>query len=280
MVRPIVRLALLSAVCTTAAALAARAGDCCAPAGDCCAPAFRTVCCTEWRPETYLATRVCNRTEYRQETYTAYRCEYVPEVRTRTYTVCRSVPEVHTEWRTHCVSVPCVETRTVMKPCWTCVPVTHMVCKTEDHGHYECREVCCRPSLCSRVRKCFSHDCCDDCCPPPTKTVQVWVPCKVTVQVPVTHMQRVCEYRPVTCTVTTCRHDVRREAYQVTTCRMVPECRTENYTVMVPRQVAVPCTRTVPVCVPYTETVTLTRMVPVTVQKQVPVACCARPCCH
>jgi hypothetical protein len=269
-------------VCTTATALAARA-DCCAPAADCCAPAFRTVCCTEWHPEAYQATRVSYRTECREVASTTYRCEYTPEVRTRTVTTCSMVPEVHTEMRSYCVSVPCVEQRTVMQPCWTCQPSVHMTCKCEDHGHYECREVCCKPSLCERLHKCcHRHDCCDDCCPPPTKTVQVWVPCKVMVQVPVTTYKRVCEYRPVTCTVTTCRHEMRQEAVQVTCCKMVPVCHTENYTVMVPHQVAVPCTRTVSVCVPYTEAVTLTRMVPCTVQKQVPVlACChSAPCCH
>jgi hypothetical protein len=281
MVRPFVRSALMAAVCTAALALIARA-DCCAPAPDCGAPAFRTICCTEWRPEAYQATRVCYRTEYHQETYTAYRCEYVPEVRTRTVTVCRMVPEVRTELRTYCVSVPSVETRTVMKPCWTCRPVTHVVCKTEDHGHYECHEVPCGPSLCDRVRKCFRrHDCCDECEPVRTKTVRCWVPCPVTVQVPVTRMERVCEYRPVTFTVTTCRQEVRQQPVTMTVCRPVTEVRNETYTVCVPRQVAVPCTRTVPVSVPYTQTVTLTRMVPYTVQKQVPVAaCCSRPCCH
>lgn len=86
----------------------------------------------------------------------------------------------------------------------------------------------------------------------------------------------------MTVTVTTCRHEYRQQAVQVTSCRAVPQVCTENYTVCVPHQVAVPCTRTVCVKVPYTETVTLTRMVPYTVQKQVPVAasCCSRPCCH
>jgi hypothetical protein len=173
-----------------------------------------------------------------------------------------------------------METRTVMQACWTCKPCVHMVCKCEDHGHYECREVCCRPSLCERIRHCCRHDCCDDCCPH-TKTVRVWVPCKVMVQCPVTTYQRVCEYRPVTVQVCTYKHEMHQVAYQVTCCKMVPQVRTETYTVCVPHQVAVPCTRSVAVCVPHTEMVTMTRMVPVSVQKQVPVAsCCANPCCH
>jgi hypothetical protein len=284
-----VRVALIVGVCTAAATLAARAGDCgapaagCgAPAAECCAPQFRTVCCTEWVPEPYQCTRTCYHTEYRQQTSTTWRCEYTPEQRTRTYTVCKMVPEVRTEWRTVCVSVPCVEQRTVMKAHWTCKPVVHMVTKWEDHGHYECHMVPCKPSCRDRLKKCFHHnDCCEDCCQP-MKEVRCWVPCKVCVQCPVTTYQRCCEYVPVTCNVTTCRTELRKEACQVTCCHPVTECRTETCTVMVPHQVAVPCTRTVAVCVPSQETVTLTRLVPHTVQKQVPVTPCGNeaPCCE
>ena len=46
-----------------------------APGGDgCCGPQFRTVCVTEWVPETYTGTRTVYKAEQRQETYTAYRC--------------------------------------------------------------------------------------------------------------------------------------------------------------------------------------------------------------
>ena len=81
----------------------------------------------------------------------------------------------------HCTTSPASlarrrTSRTSLMPCWTCKPCVHMVCKCEDHGHWECREVCCKPSLCERLRRCCHHDCCDDCCPPPTKTVRVWVP--------------------------------------------------------------------------------------------------------
>ena len=167
-----VRVALIVGVCTAAAAVAARAGDCCAPAAgcgapatECCAPQFRTVCCTEWVPEAYQCTRTCYRTECRQETYTTWRTECTPEQRTRTYTVCRMVPEVRTEWRTVCVRVPCVEERTVMKTRTVCVPVTTVSRKCEDHGHYECREVPCGPSLHDRMKKHLHHkkDCCDPC---------------------------------------------------------------------------------------------------------------------
>jgi hypothetical protein len=285
-----VRTVLAAGVCIAALAVVSRACDggagcdsgCGTPAAECAAPAFRTVSCTEWRPETYQSTRTVNRTECRQEAYTAYRCEMTSEVRTRTVTSYQMVPEVRTEVRNVCVSVPCIETRTVMQAHWTCKPVTCMVTKWEDHGHYECREVPCRESLCHRMKKHMHHDCCEECCPPPTKTERCWVPCKVAVQVPVTHMQRTCEYVPVTCQVTTCKQEVRQESYQVTCNKCVPVARTENYTVCVPHQVAYTAYRTVSVCVPHQEVVTLTRLVPCTVQKQVPVAQCGceTSCCE
>ncbi|HJT75708.1 MAG TPA: hypothetical protein VJ739_00750 [Gemmataceae bacterium] len=279
-----VRIALVAGVCTAALALVANAGECGAPCGSdcgapaCCAPAFRTVSCTEWRPETYQTTRTVYRTECHQEAYTAYRCEMATEVRTRTCTSYQMVPEVRTEVRNVCVCVPCVETRTVMQQHWTCKPVTCMVTKWEDHGHYECHEVPCRESLCSRLKKrMHHHDCCEECCaPPPMKTVRCWVPCKVAVQVPCTHMERTCEYVPTTCQVTTYKHEVRQESYQVTCCKCVPVTHTENYTVCVPHQVAYQAYRTVAVCVPHQEVVTCTRLVPCTVTKQVPVT----ECCH
>jgi hypothetical protein len=178
------------------------ASECAAPA-----PAFRTVCVTEWRPEQYQSTRTAYRTEYTQETYTAYRCEYSCETRTRTVTVNRMVPEVQQVTRTVCVNVPTVEERTVMKTHVSYRPVTTMVSKCEDHGHWECREVECGPSLHDRLKKCLHHknDCCEECEKPRTKTVREWVPCKVMVQVPVTRCERVCEQVPVTCRVTVCR---------------------------------------------------------------------------
>jgi hypothetical protein len=263
--------ALLACGFAIVAAVPGQAGDgCCAPAP--CAPAFRTVCSTEWVPETYTCTRTSYHTEYHQETYTAYRCEAVPEVRTRTYTVCHLVPETHTEVRNVCVSVPCVEQRTIMQPHWVCVPVTHFVCKTEDHGHYECCEVPCKPSLCDRLHKlCHRNECCceEECVK--TKIVKRWVPCPVTIQIPVTKMERHCEYHPVTISVPTCRQEVHQESFQVCSYQSVPEVRTENYTVMVTHTVPYQTTRTVATCVPCQVPVTLTRLVPHTVAHQVPV---------
>src|SRR6516165_3612298 len=102
------RIALLAGAVASVLALSARADDqpkaaapaapaptAAAPAGDPCAPQqFRTICVTEWVPETYQCTRTVYKTEQRQETYTAYKCECVPETRTRVCTVNRMVPEV------------------------------------------------------------------------------------------------------------------------------------------------------------------------------------------
>jgi hypothetical protein len=242
--------------------------------GGCGAPAYRTVCVTEYRPECYTTTRTAYRNECHTETYTAYRTECTAECRTRTVTVNRMVPETHTEYRTQCVSVPCVENRTCMEAHWTCTPCTHMVTKWEDHGHYECHEEVCGPTMMDRMRKCFrKNDCCDECEPVRTRTVRCWVPCKVCVEVPVTTYERHCEMVPVTHQVTVCHTEQRQVAVQVCSYRCVPECHNETYTVMVPHQVAYQACRTVSTCVPYQETVTCTRMVPYTVEKQVPVEC-------
>jgi hypothetical protein len=279
-----VRLTLLAGV-VVAATPAARAGDCCNPCAP--APAMRTVSVKEWVPEQYTTTRTSYRTEWREEAFTAYRCECTPEVRSRTVTVCRMVPEVKDVVRRVCVTVPVCEDRTVMKPHWTCKPVTCTVRRCVDHGHWECREVPCEPSCCERVKKWFKRkkDCCDSCCepccPPPTKTVKVWVPCKVWEEVPVTRMVRTCEYVPTVVKVTTCRQEWREERCQVTVCRAVPETRVENCTVLVKRMVPYQATRKVAVCVPCTENVVCTRMVCRTVEKQV--ACCeptCEPCCN
>lgn len=218
------------------------------------APALCKVLVNEWVSEAYPCTRTVYRTECRTETYTAHRTECVPQ------TVVRNV----------CVSVPCVEQRTVMQPHYTCKPVTEVVRKCVDKGHYECREVPCEPSCFDRMRKWWKGRKCDDCCEPccepvRTKTVKVWVPCPVWEEHCVTKMVRSCEYRPVVVNVTVCKKEMRQE-----TC-----------TVMVSRCVPYQATRTVQVCVPHTETVTATRMVCRTVEKLVPAAdCCAPSCCE
>jgi hypothetical protein len=245
------------------------------------AHAMRTICVRECVPETFTTTRTVYERVCKQEKYTAYRCETVPTQQTRTVTVFKTVNETKPVTRTVWECVPTVEQRTVMQPHVTCKPVTVMTRKCEDHGHYECREVPCQPSLWQRLKKhCQKNDCCEPCCPPPTKTVKVWVPCKVWVEVPVTKMQRVCEYRPVTCQVTVQKRVAKQVTEQVTVCRSVPVQQTQTCTVMVTKRIPVEATRTVVVCVPKQETVTCTRNVWKTVQKQVPVeTCCETTCC-
>ena len=130
-------------------------------------------------------------------------------------------------------------------------------------------------------------DACDSCCEscPPTKTKQVWVPCKVWIEVPCTKIERVCEYRPVEKCVTVCKKETRCENYQVTVYKCVPRCHTETYTVCVEKRVPYEATREVCHCVPHQEQVTCCRMVKRIVQKQVPCEPCPcpcppPPCCH
>jgi hypothetical protein len=275
-----IRFALLAGAIVAAAAHTARAADAVksAPANLC------TIKVVECVPETYTGTRTVYKTECREEKFTAYRCESVPEVRTRTCTVYKQVAETKTVNRTYWVCVPVVEERTVMKPVVSYHQVTKMVCKTEDHGHYECREVtdhwgCFKQRLHRHGHK---HSCCDcgDCCEAkPVKIKKVWVPCKVTVQVPTTVCERVCTMQPSVCKVTTYKREQRTEAVNVTVCKCVPETREEKYTVCVTHKVPYHATRTVRVCVPHQETYTCTRMVSRVVEKQVPVVeTCAAPC--
>jgi hypothetical protein len=240
---------------------------------------YRTICVNEWVPEQYTCTRTVYKTETRTETYTAYRCETVPEQRTRTVTTYRVTCETQMQPRTVVTCVPVQEERTVMKTFWTCKPVTCMVTRCVDRGHYECQEVPCGPTLKERFHKlCSRHSCeCEPECPR-TKTVKVWVPCKVTEQVPVTRMERVCETRPVTCTVTTYRRVEKQEMVPVTVRKCIPETHTENYTLCVSHVVPFQATRNICVCVPSQETYTATRMVCRTVTKKVPVETCANPC--
>jgi hypothetical protein len=265
------RFALLAGVVASLAAATARAGDC-------CAPCTTKVCCTEWVPEKYETTRTVYKTEYKQEAYTAYKCECYPEVCTRQVTCYKSVPEYKTITVNYNVCVPVVEEKTIMQPCWTCQPVTKVVKKCVDQGHYECHEECCPPSCWEKMRAHFRHDCCEPCCH--TKTVKVWVPCKVWVECPVTVMEKVCTYKPVV--VKCCSYKSECRTKEVTTCcyRCVPEVKTEQYTVMKTRSVPVQMTRCVAVCVPVEEKVTCCRMVAKTVIKEVPccTSCCS-PCC-
>jgi hypothetical protein len=281
-----IRFALLAGALAAVAAQPARAGEG-APAAP-PAPQFCTVRVTECVPEAYTCTRTVYKTECRTENYTAYRCECVPEERVRTFTVYKAVPETKTVTRSYTVCIPSVEHRTVMQPCYSYQPVTKLVPKWIDQGHYECREVPCHwKRWKNKLTGLFRKKCCEPCCPPPTKTVKVWVPCMVCVQVPVCCTERVCTYKPVDVCVTTYRQEVRTEACQVTCWKCQPQVCTEKCTVLVTRRVPYQATRTVFVCVPHQETVTLTRMVPRVVEKQVAVAapscaptCCAPPCCE
>ncbi len=264
-------------------------GGCGSPCG---APAYQTICVTEWVPEYYKTTRTTYKRECVPETYTAYRTECVPEVRTRNVTHYERVCETREVTKTVCERVCVQEERTCYKTHWTCVPVTTYTCKTVDHGHYECREVACSEGFFSRMRHSggglfgghhHGDECgcgCENtCCAPPTKTVQVWVSCKETIQVPCTKMERKCE--------TVCEKqmvNVWKSIPKTVVCKenvwkCVPVCKTETYTANVSRCIPYQATRMVSRCVPCTEEVTACRMVAKTVQKQVPVAqSCASPC--
>ncbi len=272
-----IRFALLAGALAAVAAHPAQAGDCCAPA-----PAkFCTIKVWECVPETYTTTRTVYKTECRTEQVTCYKCECVPEQKTCTYTVYKKVPECKTVTRTYCVCIPVCEEKTIMKPCWTKQQVTKMVCKTEDHGHYECREVPCKKHHHKHHKKHCCGDCCD-CCECeciPTKTVKCWVPCKVTVQVPVCCWEKVCVMKPCVVKCVSYKKEMRTETCQVTCYKCVPEVCTRTITVYTTRKVPYQTTRTVQVCVPCQEQVTCTRMVKRCVEKQVPVCECCAPCC-
>jgi hypothetical protein len=267
--------ALLSAVLAAVAGPARAEDGCCSPPP--CAPAMRTIYVTECVPQTYTTTRTVYRTECRTEPYTAYRCESVPEVRERVVTTYQRVAECRPEVRRYCVSVPCCEERTVMKPCWSTVTETVMRTRCVDRGHYECREV---PVHRVSLHRRHHGDCCDPCPPPPcTRTVKVWVPCKVTECYPVTHCKRVCTMVPTVVKVNTCRQEWREQTVNVTHYRCVPVSHTVKYTCYTTRTVPYQATRTVSVCVPHQETVTCTRYVTRCVARQVPCDTCETTLC-
>jgi hypothetical protein len=293
-----VRFALLAGAIVAVAAHPARAEDPAKPAAKpeampAAKPEAQQYCTVKvWEcvPETYQCTRTVYTTEERVEKYTAYKCETVPVEKTRTCTVYKPVNEVKTVKQEYTVCTPVCEQRTVMKPCYSYRTVTKMVCKTEDHGHWECQEVpdqfrACLQKLGKLGRK-HGGDCCDPCggssCETecvPMRTKKVWVSCKVQVQKPVCVKERVCEMKPTTTTVTVMKKEVRVRECQVTVCKMVAEQKTEKYTVCETRKTPYEATRCVKVCVPKTETVTKTRMVRRCVEKQVPVSPCAEECC-
>jgi hypothetical protein len=249
----------------------------CAPAP--CAPApvvTKKIMVTQYVPQPYETTRTVYKTEYKDQKYTAYKCELVPEEHTRTVTYCKSVPETKDQVVTRYECVPTVEERNVTRMVYSTKQVTTMVNRCVDKGgHYECREVPCR-SL--HICGLFHKSCCDDCAPPPTRTVSVYVPNMVTEKVPVTTCQRVCT--PVTekVKVTVYKSVAKQETIKVTTCKLVMETKDEKCIVNVVKRTPYEATRKVAVCVPIQEKVTCTRMVPVQVEKEVvcaPTSTCA-----
>jgi hypothetical protein len=281
MFRLSLRTALLTGAILAVTTISARAEDeASKDAPKPAAPATQKVCVQVWVPETYQCTRTVYKTECKEETYTAYKCVSEPVTKTRTCTTYKMVQETKMVERQVCECIPTVETKTVMQPCYSYQTVTKMVRKCEDHGHYECHEVPCGPTLCDRMKKCFHKNDCCYCEPCRTKTVKCWVPCKVWVECPVTCCQRVCTYKPVTHQVCSYKRVMKTVTCPVTCCKCIPETKTETYTCMVQKQVPYTATRTVSVCKPVTETVTCTRMVCRTVEKEVPVTtCCSTPCC-
>jgi hypothetical protein len=262
------------------------------PAPDGCgAPAYRTVCVTEWVPEYYKTTQTVWKRECVQEKYTAYKTECIPETKTRTVTHYERVCETRPVTKTICEKVCVQEERTCMKTVWTCVPVTTYVCKTVDKGHWECKEVACEPGFFEKMKGRFHHkkDCCDPCaaacggcgeacntCAPATKTVKVWVSCKVTEQVPCTKMERKCEMVPTKQMVSVWKSIPKTVTCNETCWKCVPVCKTETYTCYTHRCVPYESVRTVSKCVPVCQEVTACRMVAKTVEKKVPV--CETPC--
>lgn len=247
-----------------------------------CPQQYATVCVREWVPEAFTYTRTTYKTECRQEAYTAYRCEVVPEVKTRTVCCMKRVCETCMETRCYTVRVPYCETYTEMRSCRRKVEYTEMRSRTVDHGHYECCSVPAGGGLFGFCKK-KGGDCCDPCACQPMKTVQKWVPCKVTECYPVCKTKWVTECVPVCKTRTCYRCETRTCQVPVQRVHCVPEYRTETYTCCTTRTVPYTCTRTVKVCVPVCETCQGCRMVCRMVQKQVPVCntccCCPPPCC-
>jgi len=257
------------------------------PAG--AAPAAKT--CIVWVNEMVQEQYPCTRTVYdkvcKTEEYTAYKTVCVPEVRTHLVTTYKKVCETVNETRTVCEKINVCEERTVMKSYTVCKPVTHVTRKCEDHGHYECKEVPCGPSLGERLHKCFGHkkDCCDpcatECCEPvKTKTVKCWVPCPVWVEKTCTKMEKFTECRPEVVKVNVCKTVSKQIVVPVTRVKCIPETHEEKCTVNVTRCEPYKATRQVVQCVPRTETYTATRCVCKKVAKEVPVVetCCSSPC--
>jgi hypothetical protein len=249
-----------------------------APVVESCAPAYRTITVNEWVPEHYEATRTVYKTEYVTEKFTAYRTECVPETRTYARTITKLVPVVSEQVRTVYKCVPTVETRTIVKKVVVCTPVTTVVRKCVDKGHWECCQEPCGPTMCDRIRKCC-NPCYEPC--PRFKTKKVWVSCPVWIETPCTKIVRTVQCVPETCQVTVNKMIPVQETFKVCTTRCVNEVVNETCTVYVKRCVPFEATRCVARCVPVIEKYTACRLVCRPVCKQVPV--CAPscvPCCE
>lgn len=266
-----------SAGCAAGCCVAA-CDSCCAAPTVSCAPAMRTVTVTEYRPSTVEEMRTVYKTVLETEKYTAWKTECVAETRKHTVNYTKIVPTIEERTCTVYKSVPTVEERTITKKVAHCHPVTVMVTKTRDCGHYECREEICGPSFKDRLHKHFHKNSCEcECEPVRTKTVKVWVPNIVCEQVPCTRNETTWETVVEKVNVTVCKMVPEVQKTQVTVNKCVTEAKEESYTVMVPKQVSYEATRTISKCVPVQEKVSVCKLVAVTVEKQVPVEA---PCCE
>jgi hypothetical protein len=288
--------------CCHANACCAPAAGCCGGAAACgsgccnaapCAPAM--VNCIEWVQEQRQVCCTVRKMEQRQVTCTGYRCEHYTEPCTRTVCCKRYVTEQVMECRTVCERVPVMTQKTIMKERCVTQTCTEMHTKVVDHGHWECKEVPCGPSIGERAGSLLGglckkkhHDCCDSCnscnsccetsCCPKTKTVKCWVPCKECVQCPVTVCKKVKVCEP--CTVNVCCYQTVTKQIQVPCCktRCITEQKCETYNVCKTRMVPYTYCKTVCVCVPCQETRTITVCVPHCVQK--PASPCCNSCCR
>ncbi|MSR31066.1 MAG: hypothetical protein EXR99_06110 [Gemmataceae bacterium] len=244
------------------------------------APATRTITYKVLVPEYSESTRTVYKRECVEEKYTAHKCEWVKEERTRTCNVKKWVNEIKEETRTVCEWVRSCEEKTIMKKVTTCKPVTCIVKKCVDKGHWECKEVPCGPSILDRVKGILNrNDCCEPKCEQKTRTVRCWVANKVMEECKVTRMERVTECVPCKVKVNVCKKVAKEVKVKVCHKKCVTETKTEKYFVCVPKKVAYEATRKVMKCVPHQEKVKCCKMVEKCVEKQVKVCDPCAPKC-
>jgi hypothetical protein len=255
---------------------AAAAAPAASPCGSPCVT-YKTICCTEWVPETCIVEKHTTKVEYKQECYTAYKCETICVQKPQTVMVKKMVPECHEETRIICKKVPVCEEKTIMQKCTVCQPVEHCVKKCVDKGHWECKCVEVKPGLCEQLFKKKDDCCCCEPCPK-TKTVKCWVPCPVIEVTKVCKMEKVEVCKPVTVKCTVYKEVKEEVKVKVQTCKCVTECKTEMVTCYEKKTVPYQATRCVKVCTPCVEKVEVCKMVKHTVMKQVPCEPCCTPC--